>query len=127
MHRPISLRRSFDSDFHAVAVLSLSLNVLIERFVNRFADALEETGINARETVVILNSNSISKSLGGSIFDNPGNVRLENYVAQVEDHLEMVIFVGDISPQSTWTRMFIPHVEPPTKPNKVLTLTFLIS
>jgi hypothetical protein len=119
-----SERRSFGSHFRTVAVLPLSADVPIERFVDRFADALEETGIRARETVAILNSSRISKSLGGSVFDNPGNVRLENYIAQVEDHLEMVIFVGDISPQSTWTRMCISHVGHPTKPNKFRTLTF---
>lgn len=93
-----------------VAVLTVSSRAPIELFTSELTRAIVETGITDASSVATLDSHRISEALGGAVFDNAGNVRLQRYVDQVEEKVEVALLVGDMSPHSTWNRACITHV-----------------
>lgn len=93
-----------------VAVLALSSRAPIEQFVSEFGKAIVDTGVKDAASVAILDSRRISDALGGAVFDNAGNVKLQRYIDQVEEKVEATLLVGDVSPHSTWNRVCITHV-----------------
>jgi hypothetical protein len=88
----------------------LSNEVPVEQFVKRLTNAITATGIKLPGNMAMLDSTTVLSSLGGNVFDKVGNLRLENYFTMLEDTLEVIFCVGDMSANSTWTRMCISHV-----------------
>jgi hypothetical protein len=65
--------------------------------VKGLTDAIINLGIKKPGNLAILDSNTILRSLGKNVFDKIGNLRLENYITYLEDNLEVIICMGDIS------------------------------
>jgi hypothetical protein len=93
-----------------IAVLPLSSEVPVELFTTRLVNAIVDTGIRDPRNMVVLDSDKILTTLGGDIFNKAGNLRLESYLARNEENAKLTLLVGDLSPQSTWTRACMANV-----------------
>jgi hypothetical protein len=93
-----------------IAVLPLSSEIPVELFTARLVNAIVDTRIRDPRSIVVLDSHKIMTTLGGDVFNNAGNLRLESYLAQNEENAKLTLLVGELSPQSTWTRVCMANV-----------------
>lgn len=96
-----------------IAILALSSSAPVEVFTTQLVKAIIDTGLKSAAAIAVLNSDRIINALGGGVFDNAGNVRLESYIDRVEENAEVTLLVADISPRSTWNKACIAHVSKP--------------
>jgi hypothetical protein len=96
-----------------IAILALSNGAPLEMFTLHLVKAIIDTGLKSATSIAVLNSDRIVSALGGGVFDNAGNVRLESYIDRVEENMEVTLLVADISPRSTWNKACIAHVRTP--------------
>jgi hypothetical protein len=108
--QPHSGKEAQRSSPRTIAVLALSSEIPVELFTARLVKAIVDTGIKDPRSMVILDSDKITTTLGGDVFNNAGNVRLESYLVQNEENAELTLLVGDFSPHSTWTRACMANV-----------------
>jgi hypothetical protein len=93
-----------------IAILTLSNTAPVELFTTQLVRAIIDTGLKSAASIAVLNSDRITRAIGGGVFDNAGNVRLESYIDRVEENSEVTLLVGDVSPRSTWNKACIAHV-----------------
>jgi hypothetical protein len=109
----VALRVTRIASPKTIAILALSSSAPVEVFTTQLVKAIIDTGLKSAASIAVLNSDRIINALGGGVFDNAGNVRLESYIDRVEENAEVTLLVADISPRSTWNKACIAHVSKP--------------
>lgn len=96
--------------FRTIAVLPLSAEVPVDRFVSLLSIALVNVGIYSSDEIMKVRSELIIDSIGKSVFSNAGNIQLEDYLAHLQENVELSILIVDHSVDSTWGDICIVNV-----------------
>ncbi|KAF5698763.1 lysophospholipase NTE1 [Fusarium mundagurra] len=97
--------------FRTIAVLPLSAEVSVDRFVSLLSTALVDVGVYSHDEVMQVRSELIINSVGKSVFSDAGNIQLEDYLAHLQENVELSILPGDHSVDSTWNDICIANAD----------------
>jgi lysophospholipid hydrolase len=86
-------------NLRTVAIMPIASGVPVAEFASRLVNALTQIGIS----VVSLNQTAILNHLGRHAFSRMGKLKLSQYLADLEEMYELVLYVADTSVQSPWT------------------------
>jgi hypothetical protein len=98
------------SHFRTIAILPFSPQVPSTAFVRQLSAAFERTRLLHPDDMVSLDSSTMTSSVGRSIYTKSGKVWLEQYLAQIQENVELTILVADDLADSTWTNICISNV-----------------
>lgn len=88
------------AEFRTVAVLPTNSTLPVQDFAERLASAFRATG----KSVSVLTNASALTYLGRLAFHRMGDLKLKAYLADLEDQVDIILYVADVGPSSSWTR-----------------------
>lgn len=96
-------------NLRTVCVLPITAGVPVGEFSHRLSNAL--TQIGAPNGVTVLNQTAILNHLGRHAFSRMGKLKLQGYLADLEERYGMVIYVADTSVNAPWTQTCISQAD----------------
>ncbi|KAH7196519.1 uncharacterized protein B0J16DRAFT_390443, partial [Fusarium flagelliforme] len=90
-----------------IAVFPLSLEVPAAKCATLLSSALVRLGIYEKDAVSLVESHSVIRAVGSTVFTDAGNKHLEDYVGHVEQNSDLTILIGEHSVDSTWNDICI--------------------
>ena len=111
VERSVSMsRRPTSSRFRTIAICPLSDDVPIDRMRDFFLNALVDTGICTRDGILECDSNIVVPSVGVPVYSRVGYINLQNYLAHLQENVELLLLTADLATTSTWTDVCIANV-----------------
>jgi lysophospholipid hydrolase len=96
-------------NLRTVAILPVTAGVPVVEFASRLMNAL--TQIGSPNDVTTLNHAAILNHLGRHAFSRMGKLKLSQYLADLEEKYEMVLYVADTSVNAPWTQTCISQAD----------------
>lgn len=96
-------------NLRTVCVLPVTAGLPVMEFAHRLSNALKEIG--TPNGVTILNQAAILSHLGRHAFSRMGKLKLQGYLADLEEKYGMVIYVADTSVNAPWTQTCISQAD----------------
>lgn len=96
-------------NLRTVCVLPITAGVPVGEFSHRLSNAL--TQIGSPNGVTVLNQTAILNHLGRHAFSRMGKLKLQGYLADLEERYGMVIYVADTSVNAPWTQTCISQAD----------------
>ncbi|PWW72225.1 patatin-domain-containing protein [Tuber magnatum] len=96
-------------NLRTVCVLPVTSGVPVSEFAHRLSNALQQ--ISPPNGVTVLNQAAILNHLGRHAFSRMGKLKLQGYLADLEEKYGMVIYVADTSVNSPWTQTCISQAD----------------
>lgn len=96
-------------NIRTVCVLPVTTGLPVMEFAHRLSNALKEIG--TPHGVTILNQAAILGHLGRHAFSRMGKLKLQGYLADLEEKYGMVIYVADTSVNAPWTQTCISQAD----------------
>jgi CRP-like cAMP-binding protein len=103
-------RRPTSSRFRTIAICPLSSEVPVDRVRDFFLNALVDTGICQRDGILECDSNIVIPSVGVPVYSRAGYINLQNYLAHLQENVELLLLTADSATTSTWTDVCIANV-----------------
>lgn len=91
-------------------MLPLSSEVSVDKVASLLSTALVDVGVYSNEEIIQVRSELIINSIGESVFSETGNIQLEDYLAHLQENVELSILLGDHSVDSMWNDVCIANV-----------------
>ncbi|KAH6986861.1 hypothetical protein EDB80DRAFT_690317 [Ilyonectria destructans] len=88
-----------------------SAEVPVDRFVSLLSIALVNVGIYSSDEIMKVRSELMIDSIGKSVFSNAGNIQVEDYLAHLQENIELSILIVDHSVDSTWGDICIANAD----------------
>jgi lysophospholipid hydrolase len=86
-------------NLRTVGIVPVRSDVPVIEFASRLVNALTQIGAS----VVSLNQAAILNHLGRHAFSRMGKLKLSQYLADLEERYQLVLYIADTSVQSPWT------------------------
>ena len=86
-------------NLRTVCVLPVTAGVPVADFASRLVNSLSQLGTS----IVSLNQRAVLNHLGRHAFTRMGKLKLSQYLADLEEKFDLVLFVADTNVQSPWT------------------------
>jgi len=102
-------RVSSAMNLRTVCVLPVTSGVPVMEFSHRLSNAL--TQIGTANGVTVLNQSAILNHLGRHAFSRMGKLKLQGYLADLEEKYGMVLYVADTSVNAPWTQSCISQAD----------------
>ena len=96
-------------NLRTVCVLPVTSGVPVSEFAHRLSNALQQ--ISTPNGVTVLNQAAILNHLGRHAFSRMGKLKLQGYLADLEEKYGMVIYVADTSVNAPWTQTCISQAD----------------
>ncbi|KAI5848150.1 hypothetical protein BZA05DRAFT_404571 [Tricharina praecox] len=96
-------------NLRTVCVLPVTAGVPVMEFSHRLSNAL--TQIGTANGVTVLNQSAILNHLGRHAFSRMGKLKLQGYLADLEEKYGMVLYVADTSVNAPWTQTCISQAD----------------
>ncbi|TGZ84609.1 lysophospholipase nte1 [Ascodesmis nigricans] len=96
-------------NIRTVCILPVTAGLPVMKFAHRLSTALKEIG--TPHGVTILNQAAILSHLGRHAFSKLGKLKLQGYLADLEEKYGMVIYVADTSVNAPWTQTCISQAD----------------
>ncbi|KAG0635216.1 hypothetical protein HOY80DRAFT_1057729 [Tuber brumale] len=96
-------------NLRTVCVLPVTSGVPVSEFAHRLSTALQQ--ISTPNGVTVLNQAAILNHLGRHAFSRMGKLKLQGYLADLEEKYGMVIYVADTSVNAPWTQTCISQAD----------------
>ncbi|KAA8899015.1 hypothetical protein FN846DRAFT_961192 [Sphaerosporella brunnea] len=96
-------------NLRTVCVLPVTAGVPVTEFSHRLSNAL--TQIGTPNGVTVLNQSAILNHLGRHAFSRMGKLKLQGYLADLEEKYSMVLYVADTSVNAPWTQTCISQAD----------------
>ena len=96
--------------FRTIAILPVSAEVPIERFISLLSSTLIDIGIYTQDEIVTVGSDVILDSVGHTVYSKVGKTYLEEYLAHLQENVQLSILLGDHATESTWNGVCIANV-----------------
>lgn len=105
-----SLNKSSSTlNLRTVAILPVTAGVPVVEFGNRLMGALTQVGTPNGATS--LSQSAILNHLGRHAFNKMGNLKLSQYLADLEEKYGLVVYIADTSVNSPWTQTCITQAD----------------
>lgn len=88
------------AEFRTIAVLPTNSTMPVHDFAEKLAAAFRATS----KSVAVLTNATALTYLGRLAFHRMGDLKLKAYLADLEDQVDIVLYVADTAPASKWTR-----------------------
>ncbi|KAL7276055.1 phosphatidylcholine and lysophosphatidylcholine phospholipase [Rhizina undulata] len=96
-------------NLRTVCVLPITAGVPVTEFAHRLSNAL--TQIGTPNGVTLLNQAAIMNHLGRHAFSRMGKLKLQGYLADLEEKYGMVLYVADTNVNAPWTQTCISQAD----------------
>jgi predicted acylesterase/phospholipase RssA/CRP-like cAMP-binding protein len=96
-------------NLRTVCVLPVTAGVPVMEFSHRLSNAL--TQIGTPNGVTVLNQSAILNHLGRHAFSRMGKLKLQGYLADLEEKYSMVLYVADTNVNAPWTQTCISQAD----------------
>ncbi|KAF8537694.1 hypothetical protein BDD12DRAFT_887133 [Trichophaea hybrida] len=96
-------------NLRTVCVLPVTAGVPVTDFSHRLSNAL--TQIGTPNGVTVLNQSAILNHLGRHAFSRMGKLKLQGYLADLEEKYSMVLYVADTNVNAPWTQTCISQAD----------------
>lgn len=102
-------KASSTMNLRTVCVLPVTAGVPVMDFAHRLSNALTEIG--TPNGVTVLNQSAILNHLGRHAFSRMGKLKLQGYLADLEEKYGMVLYVADTNVNAPWTQSCISQAD----------------
>jgi CRP-like cAMP-binding protein len=96
-------------NLRTVCVLPVTAGVPVMEFSHRLSTAL--TQIGTPNDVTVLNQSAVLNHLGRYAFSRMGKLKLQGYLADLEEKYSMVLYVADTNVNAPWTQTCIAQAD----------------
>ncbi|KAI5782759.1 hypothetical protein EDC01DRAFT_664844 [Geopyxis carbonaria] len=96
-------------NLRTVCVLPVASGVPVMEFAHRLSNSLSHVG--TPNGVTVLNQAAILNHLGRHAFSRIGKLKLQGYLADLEEKYSMVLYVADTSVNAPWTQTCISQAD----------------
>jgi CRP-like cAMP-binding protein/predicted patatin/cPLA2 family phospholipase len=96
-------------NLRTVCVLPVTAGVPVMEFAHRLSNSF--THIGTPNGVTVLNQSTILSHLGRHAFSRMGKLKLQGYLADLEEKYGMVVYVADTSVNAPWTQTCISQAD----------------
>lgn len=98
-----SMESSFATTYRTITVLPINPDMPASEFSEKLVSAFLYTN----RSCTLVNNSSMLGVLGRHAFNKLGHLKLNNYLADLEDRFETVVYVADTGVKSPWTKKCI--------------------
>ncbi len=99
-----------DSTIQTITIVGVSSTVPVEKFSARLRQSIDSLRLSGSKHVQIITQEMVERSLGKSMRKGLDYGLLENYLMQVEDSAQLVLYVARSGDEMTWFKTCLAHV-----------------
>lgn len=103
-------RKARSSNLRTIAIVPLSVDTPVAYFVSMISEALIRCRIFVSKDILAIDSSSVLESMHTNVYSTSGNLHLENYVQQLQENVELLLFIADHNTDSMWNDVCISNV-----------------